>query len=360
MNYAIKNILNQNILSLIFCYLKFKDACSFCLINKNIYQFIQIAYQFSFVNINFSHPQFQKFQKKFIGHIQFINSLKNIKNNILLELPWKYLKIISFARTFNQPLEHLPLNIEIIIFHKKSIFNHQIKKHQIPNLKKIYFGNYYNKRIDFLPDSIESIYFYEGSKFNQIIRKYPLSLKEIYFGYSFNKDINLLFQQTQIKILNFTEKSQFNQILNLNNTITHLYLGNNYQQNLDLLNSKLIYLKFSNKSVFNSKLILPISLKYLYLGLKYNQPLSLPEKLIFIKFYLKSQFNHDIIIPDSIKYITFGRHFSSNIIKINIYNIIYIKFANRSKFYNIDYILNFKRINSDIIIIHPKLKENKY
>lgn len=354
---AVQNILNNDILSVIFSYLKFKDASALCQTNREAYSLINNAYQFSFVSLNLNHPQYRKFQKKFNGKIQYVNCLKSIKGIELLDYKFKNLKIISFGRTFNQPLECLPSTVEIITFHKRSLFNHQIKGKQVPNLRRVYFGRSYNQRIDFMSDKVEIIYFFAGSVFNQPIRKYPKALKEIYFGQYFNQNLDDLFQQTQIKILHFTDKSHYNLQLSIGLYLTHLYLGNEYRQPLNLLYTQLKYLRFSNGSIFNNDLYLPSTLQNLYLGAKYNQPLQLSNNLISVKFYIKSLFNQDIIITEKLQEITFGRHFRSNIIQIGKSKaLINMKFANRSKFTNIELILNFIKINPDIQIIHPQIQ----
>lgn len=56
--FTVENIFGSDISSVVFSYLKFKDASSICQISSRTHLPINKEYQFSFVSLNYSHPQY--------------------------------------------------------------------------------------------------------------------------------------------------------------------------------------------------------------------------------------------------------------------------------------------------------------
>lgn len=119
---------------------------------------------------------------------------------------FQHLNIICliFGRDFNQQINNLPPNLEIIQLGNK--FNHPVSN--LPfKLKIIKFGREFNQSIDCLPESIE--YIQLSHYFNHPIENLPSNfVKEIKFGYRFNQSIDCL--PDSITTIRFSLSSRFN------------------------------------------------------------------------------------------------------------------------------------------------------
>jgi hypothetical protein len=338
--------LDENSMANIFSFLSFKDAVKICYLNKECYiTFLIFCYKYSFVSLNLNKQQQLKFskydqeklyiilnekisfdmfqilylEKNFvdINHtvvniydkIKYANCIKNINNwdKIRRYIPVG-LKYISFGRNFNMTWNKniLPDTIETISFHSKSKFNYNLNKMNLPpNLKKIFFNYAYNKSIDNLPDTIEVISFCKNSRFNQVIRKYPKNLREIHFGNSYNKLLDL---PSSVEYLHFSDNSAFNNIITVNllfSKLRDIWFGKlfNCVGVVDMfLQCRYIHsIKFNNNSFFNCPISFNCSnIGSLSFGKYFNSSLVGLEtchKLKYIKFYSKSRFDQLLVFP---------------------------------------------------------------
>ena len=292
----------------------------------------------------------------------YIDGLKKVKEPIFLyierlmsysieiEDKWSNLRYISFGKSFNYKIDALPVNIEEIVFHPKSIFNQKITNLKCINLKRIYFGKSFNQRIDFLPSNVELIHFIETSKFNRPIQKIPLKLKEIYFGQWFNNDITALWKYNNLQRLQFASRSIFSYPIIPSKSLHILSLGIYYNQLLQLENSKLLNLKFHKLSKYNKQLNLPNTIEILFIGEHFNQPINL-HNIQILRFYMKSKFNQQLYIPKSCHTLILGKHFNNIILGCT--NLKVLKFSKNSKYNNWKKLAELSKKN--IELIHPQL-----
>lgn len=337
-------------------YLFFKDAVQLCYTNKEYYKTLLIfCYKYSYVSLNLKKPEYKKYSSfkntfEFFeifaarGGMDKINIHEQIKyaeclkvnnwNSIKLFAP-KHLRQIHFGRGFNITWDKnaLPDTLEVITIHPKSKFNYNIGAINLPrNLKKICFNAAFNKPIDDLPDTLEEIIFCKNSRFNQFIKKMPSKLRVLHFGDYYNKPLNL---PTSLKILHFSNNSKFNEEIKYNYNLEKIYFGKHFNKSINnlLSNTNIRVIKFTNKSEFNFGInAASYTLEYIHFGKTFNQILELEyfTKLTKLKFYLKSVFNSNITLPENIEIIHFGKHFNNEFIVPE--NTKIIKFTPASKF----------------------------
>lgn len=123
-------------------------------------------------------------------------------------------------------------NVEYIRaeFISSSTDNKFIDFSYFPKLKKIKLE--ISKKYNFkFPNNIEIVDLCDSNYFNDII-ELPYSIKELYFGKSFNKSVDNL--PSKLEILSFSSESEFNlQLLNLPIGLKKIFLGNKFNQYLD-------------------------------------------------------------------------------------------------------------------------------
>ena len=183
-----------------------------------------------------------------------------------------------------------------------------------PNSKKLFLENTLNLKPDM--SHIKELYLIQKCD----LYKYYFS-EEHKLKYESNIFINMMPQS----ITHLTLGGQFNQnIDNLPQTITHLILGELFNQPVDKLPQNLIYLEFGhdfNKSVDN----LPKNLKYLKLGNDFSRSVDyLPNNLKYLKF--NRIFNRDVDkLPRNLTHLAFGRWFnrSTNKLPQNLTHLVF-------------------------------------
>lgn len=334
-NIYMDRALSTDVVGIISEFLLYIDAVKLCYLNKQFYyDFMPIVMCKSIVFVNLrkiTHTTITPIGNKSIipfldvNNI-YIDGIKQIREPIFLYIekivlrrcpkikqPWDNLRFVSFGRSFNLSINNLPINIEEIRFHYKSIFNQKIKKINCPRLRKIYFGKSFNQLIDYLPQSVQIIHFCDISKFNKRIKVFPRALQEISFGQWFNQKIDHL--TGTVQKIQFAARSVYSQpmIISAHSKLITLIFGIYYNADLDISTSAIQLLKFYKLSKFNKDIILPQSLKYLYFGKYFNKKIILPDGLIVLKFYAKSKFNNELILPDSCTYAMLGYEFNSSI-----------------------------------------------
>ena len=192
-------------------------------------------------------------------------------------------------------------------------------------IKLDYIYNYNVDILSFLTEQLEQIKKSQTIYYNietKIINNIPSNILNIQFCCKFNIDI-----------LNF-----------LHSDIKYLAFGNNFNQQVDNLPSKLLNLQFGHE--FNQLVNnLPFGIKRLVFGYEFNQNIDyLPVDLEQIIF--GHEFNQSIDnLPLSIKYINFGKKFNFSINNLSTNNNLQqIYFCESCKF------------NQDIIILPPNIK----
>lgn len=254
----------------------------------------------------------------------------------------KKLKHISFGREFNAPWNKgvLPDSIVTISFHERCKFNFDVDRSCLPsNLRKISFGHMFNKSIDDLPDTVEVLFFCQNSKFNKVIKKFPSSLRELYLGDDYNRPLVNL--PDSVEILHFSIKSRFNLEIQYPINLKKICFGKSFNQPLQQLSRllELTTIKFHNCSLFN----LPVegafqALKSIRFGINFNNHVNLCNcpVLLTIKFSPKSKFNSSFSeAPKSLEYLYLGKNFNHDLWVPNTIKII--TFPNSSKFVKIIY-----------------------
>lgn len=107
-----------------------------------------------------------------LGDFFTINSNRNKLHNVK-----------QFSWDFDEPIDDLEPNTEIIFFTPWACFNQPVDN--LPaSVKIIIFGEAFNQSIDFLPESVEFIFFTSNSKFNKPINNLPSSLRYLIFNNS--------------------------------------------------------------------------------------------------------------------------------------------------------------------------------
>jgi hypothetical protein len=276
----------------------------------------------------------------------------------------KKLKHISFGREFNAPWNNgvLPDSIVTISFHERCKFNFDVDCSCLPsNLRKISFGHMFNKSIDELPDTVEVLFFCQNSKFNKVIKKFPSSLRELYLGDNYDKPLVNL--PNSVEILHFSIKSLFNLEIQYPVNLKKICFGKSFNQPLQQLSQLLglTTIKFHNCSLFN----LPIggafpALESIRFGINFNNCVNLRNcpVLLTIKFPAKSKFNSSFSeAPKSLEYLHLGKNFNHDLQVPNTIKLI--TFPNSSKFVKIIYfyIVNPKCSTAPELITGKKYKD---
>jgi len=191
------------------------------------------------------------------------------------------------------------------------------------SITRLYFGDTFNQEIniDVLPNSLENLIF--GKEFNQEIMAnvLPSSLTFLIFGDNFNKEIKTNVLPSSLTYLIFGK--EFNQEINIDvlpSKLTALKFGKmfNREININVLPSSLTHLIFGDH--FNQELnnnVLPSSLKELIFGKCFNKEINinvLPSSLTHLTF--GKCFNKEIninVLPPSLTHLTFGKCFNKEI-----------------------------------------------
>lgn len=266
------------------------------------------------------------FELNNLTYLKLNNSFNQPLNNLPDKL--RYLNLASkFDNYFNsvENIEELYLDEEfntdinyfLINCKKLKILNINEKFDQkinyLPNtLEKLILDCKYNKSIPIIPNSLLllKLQYYNLSLTNNIF-DINNNLTEIDFGYNFNQKIEkYLLALINLKKLTFGDN--FNQIVNhLPINLKELVIGNSFNKRIDHLPINLEILVIGNS--FNKKVnYLPINLKELNLGDSFNRPLNnLPNKLKTLK--LGEKFNHSIEnLTDSLKYLVLYHYLDKN------------------------------------------------
>ena len=145
-----------------------------------------------------------------------------------------------------------------------------------------------------------------GGNFNQIITL-PNSLTHLTFGYDFNQIITLPNSLTHL-----TFGIKFNQIITLPNTLTHLTFGMCFKQSMNLSNIEYLKLDCNNTHLIEN---LPNSLVELELNYNLNLELNnLPSNLKKIVIQSQSKFNKELNnLPNSIEEIILNVSYNKQI-----------------------------------------------
>jgi len=175
---------------------------------------------------------------------------------------------------------------------------------------------------------VEGKTIYIDENFNRPLTKKDILFLEkfenIYFGFSFNRPIGCSCDSTRknkinhrfpnnIKIIKFD--TLFNSCLGckkqvLPDSLTHLYMGCEFNKTINFLPESLVELHFEYGSKFNCPVDrLPKSVKKITFGWDFNQPINnLPE---LVELNLSGDFNQLIDnLPNSLKILTFNNYSS--------------------------------------------------
>jgi hypothetical protein len=283
--------------------------------------------------------------------IKYANCLRNVTNwhKIGNFLP-KHLKYINFGRKFNNTWDKnvLPDTVEVITFHPKSKFNHNISAINLPKgLKKICFNGAFDKPIDNLPDSLEVVSFCKSSRFNRFIQKYPSSLKEIYFGDHYVRSIKKL--PSGVRLIYFSGGSAFNDTIEYPTRLQKIYYGREFNQVIPAHDCRdLKVIKFADQSKFNQDIVIPEYLESIYFGATFDKRIDTgASNLRILKFYSKSKYNQLLRLPASLQVLHLGKHFNREL-ELNP-GLKYVKFAPASKFQE-----KINLVDSIIEVQYPK------
>jgi hypothetical protein len=255
---------------------------------------------------------------------------------------------IKFKASFNQPLDnfielisHYDVlefsnfddcnNDEIILCKKyvRSLFNQSVSGLLPESIKELYFGHSFNQPLEGLPQSLTHLTFCYS--FNQPLEGLPQSLTHLTFGYSFNQPLEGLPQSlTHLTFgcsfnqpleglpqnLTFLKFGKFfNKHVNLPKSIRRLKFGISFNQNIELPNIQFLSIKCNNKYLIDN---LPNSLVELHLDRGFSQPLNdLPNQLKKISFSCNYNYDKDFNnLPESIEYIELPRKYNKKILKL--------------------------------------------
>lgn len=206
----------------------------------------QIEEKLSFVE-NVEHIYFSmNFNKPInLKKLVWLSNLKKItwgeKFNSEFELP-NCVEYIEFGKEYNKPLNNLPTQLEILLFHSDSNFNQPINN--LPNgLKIIYLPSIFSQSLDYLPESLEIIEFYDYSNYNLEINNLPTNLKKISLGKKFSQTLD-----------------------NLPINLKNLKIGKNFTHSIDNLPDSITELSICSKNIIVNKL--PKSLKKLNISIE--------------------------------------------------------------------------------------------
>eukprot|EP01112_Ceratiomyxa_fruticulosa_P013790 TRINITY_DN3897_c0_g1_i2.p1 TRINITY_DN3897_c0_g1~~TRINITY_DN3897_c0_g1_i2.p1 ORF type:complete len:394 (-),score=57.63 TRINITY_DN3897_c0_g1_i2:123-1304(-) len=219
-----------------------------------------------------------------VTHITF----KKYFNSEITKLP-PHLTFLEFTSTYNLPLptENFPRTLTHLYL--GNYFNKPIHAlSQMHNLTHIKFGIYFAEPIDhLLPVQLKHITFHPLSFFNHSINHLPLCLTYLFMGTDFDQQIDEL--PSHLTHLIFSTNSRFNRTLSkLPNSLTHITLGQFFVQPIDQLSLNITNLSFCRMS-------------------RFNQPLSnLPTKLIDLQLLGPDFLQYIPSLPVSVQSITFS------------------------------------------------------
>ena len=224
------------------------------------------------------------------------------------------------------PLQNLPMDVYLRIFLLMSHSERQKLARVNHEIQKIIYCSFFRWNFT-LQDGTEAT----NSMLEQMetsrargIECFGLEITSEYGLDFFLSDI-LHKKMTKIQaiITHLVLGGDFNQSIDLRNTsITSLHLNRSFDQPVDKLPKGLTKLTFDNKSLFNQPVnALPDSIKTIVFGCGFNQPVDglLPKSLVYLAFGHYSLFNiHHFDqsvdnLPDSIKYIYFGWAFNQSV-----------------------------------------------
>ncbi len=296
MNDTSCSVLAADIISVIVGFLKFNDAIHLCMANRSFYSFYRLVVaKYSFVSVNIAKISELNVAPFLNAMNMYINSIRRVKEPVFqrtcLAGGFNNLKYLHFGSSFNQPISHLPVTVESIVFDPKSRFNHRLSNLNC-NLRHITFGKHFDQHIGNLPDTVTTIRFADSSRFNRTIRAVPKSLSEIHFGMYFNKNIDHL---KYVKKITFTQRSNFNQDLciGVDFAVEYIVLGMYYNCEINIADSSIRILRFHKLARYNRDLYVPDTLEYLFIGKYFNHPLNLPPNTV-LEFYKKKHFKQSI------------------------------------------------------------------
>jgi hypothetical protein len=109
------------------------------------------------------------------------------------------------------------------------VFNQKIKNFPI-NLKKIIFGYSFNNPLDYLPDGLEELEFVINSHFDHDLSNLPTSLKRITIGYKFSKSLDCLPKKLEYLKIPFSYDGE---IKIFPQELKHLYFYNSNKYSTD-------------------------------------------------------------------------------------------------------------------------------
>ena len=150
-----------------------------------------------------------------------------------------------------------------------------------------------------------------GDSFNQSVDELPLGLKYLSLGNAFNQSVDNL--PSGLKYLSLGDS--FNQsVNNLPSGLTHLSLGDSFNKYINKLPSGLTHLSLGdsfNKSIDK----LPLNLLELYLGLIFDKTINnLPKSLRKMHFSPGSYFNNSVDkLPSGLTHLILGYNFMKSI-----------------------------------------------
>lgn len=197
---------------------------------------------------------------------------------------------------------------------------------QVAKFKYLIFSNYNCPKICIQYDNTTNYHlikkfkthlFYNRSNFNQLM-KLPNSLVYLNLGHQFNQPIDLTSNQNlkflilgdcfnhSILLNNNLEKlsfgNDFNQSINLPTNLLKLFFGNDFDKKI-ILNEKLTHLSFNYWGLFNQPIEITPSIIYLNLPLHFNQPLEFNNNNVLTYLSLGEAFNQELFLPPSVKYL---------------------------------------------------------
>lgn len=236
--------------------------------------------------------------------------------NIRFKLPI-CLKKLKLSNGFNELIETLPINLEILTF--ECAYNYNIKLPDLPPfLKKIKYNPLYNHQIIELPDYLKYIKF--PQHYTKTFPNLSNSLRFIKYPMNYNQTIKSF--PEKIKIIKFGDKYNC-EISNLPKSLKSITFGIEYKQKLPQFHPKMKSLKLlceTKIKLTNLKYVMNLIIKDTFIDVK---------KYTNLLFAIKPINDSHIIITRDLKnymmYITFNN-------KIHIPYEIYYYIYNNFKF----------------------------
>eukprot|EP01111_Echinosteliopsis_oligospora_P013846 TRINITY_DN5073_c0_g1_i2.p1 TRINITY_DN5073_c0_g1~~TRINITY_DN5073_c0_g1_i2.p1 ORF type:complete len:316 (-),score=38.83 TRINITY_DN5073_c0_g1_i2:33-980(-) len=171
-----------------------------------------------------------------------------------------------------------------------------------------------------------------GKNLEYLCHKLPASITDLELAYCSNMDLTFPPSITHLMLGSEDDSYSFDRpLIDLPATITHLTLGDQFNQAVDnLLPSSITHLKFGfefNQSVDN----LPPSITHLKFGNQFNQPVNnLPSSIIFLGFdcYFNQPVDH---LPGFITHLEFGDFFNQPVNNLPP-SLTHLRFSENSDF----------------------------